>query len=178
MPEPVLQYENPRDGRRRWTWYRAAAVAGVLALLIPVFVGGVSPLWPRPHRHVAARKPPLYWPVQSFRSQLALFKLQHNDRLPGSMPLIECGGPDSADEAILRAQLTQFTDVDGNTSPTKTATHIYGPYFSSMPVNALNRSQTIASAAAPGVGFVYDYAGGTGTGKVWGVDSNGKQIEQ
>ena len=32
------------------------------------------------------------------------------------------------------AQLTQFTDIDGNVSATKTNTHLYGPYLRTVPV--------------------------------------------
>jgi hypothetical protein len=55
---------------------------------------------------------------------------------------------------------------------------MYGPYLSSMYANPLNGSTTIASAPARGVGFVYDFAGGAGTGKVWGVDRSGAVIPQ
>jgi hypothetical protein len=114
----------------------------------------------------------------SLRSQVALFKEQHNDRLPGVCPLVASGGPSSANEATFWAQMTQFTDVDGYTSSTKTARYCYGPYLQSVPANRLNGSKTIASAPARGVGFVYDFAGGAGTGKVWGVDRSGALVLQ
>ena len=114
--------------------------------------------------------------VQSLRAQVALFKDQHNDRLSGVCPLVESGGPFNANKATFWAQMTQFTDVDGYTSPTKTPRYCYGPYFQSVRDNPLNGSKTIASAPARGVGFVYDFAGGAGSGKVWGVDPAGALI--
>jgi hypothetical protein len=116
--------------------------------------------------------------VQSMRSQIALFKLHHGDRLPGACPLVRSGGPAGADTATLWAQMTQFTDLDGHTSATKTEAFCYGPYFQSAPVNPMNGSNTIATKPGRGVGFVYDFAGGAGSGKIWGVDEGGALMIQ
>ena len=144
----------------------------------PIIILIICGTWPRPRRYIQARQPAIVTRVQALRSQVALFKLQHHDRLPGVVPLVSTGGPAAANQATFWAQMTQYTDVDGNTSAVKTATHVYGPYFLANVTNPFNNSQTIVAAAAPGVGFVYDYAGGTGTGKVWGVDANGSLIPQ
>jgi hypothetical protein len=72
-----------------------------------------------------------FYAVQSLRSQVVLFKLQQNNRLPGVYPLVEGGGPLEVDTGLFWAQMTEFTEIDGNASPTKTATHVYGPYFRS-----------------------------------------------
>jgi hypothetical protein len=74
--------------------------------------------------------------------------------------------------------MTQYTDVDGDPSPFRSARHCYGPYFQAVQANALNGSRTVASAPAPGVGFVYDFAGGAGSGKLWGVDESGTLVVQ
>ena len=47
-----------------------------------------------------------------------------------------------------------------------------------MPVNPKNGSTTLASKPGRGVGFVYDFAGGAGSGKLWGVDEAGGLINQ
>jgi general secretion pathway protein G len=144
-------------------------ILGILAaIVIPQFTNASKD----------AKQSALVTMVQSLRSQIALFKLQHNDRLPGVNPLVDSGGPADAVQATFWAQLTQFTDLAGAPVAAKDATHVYGPYMQSIPTNPLNNSQTIASAAAPGVGFVYDFAGGIGSGKVWGVDANGVLIAQ
>jgi hypothetical protein len=132
----------------------------------------------RRHFGTPSRSAELVTTVMCLRSQVMLFKLQHNDRLPGACPLVARGGPFSANQATFWAQLTQFTDRDGNTSPTKTSKCCYGPYLQSIPSNPLNGSTTIASTPAPGVGFVYDFAGGAGGGKISGVDKVGDLFDQ
>jgi hypothetical protein len=178
MDHPALEYENPRRRRNSRTWYVVAlAVVVAAALAVIVLENGRWRGFFRRSYPLSPRKETFY-AVMSLRSQVALFKLQHNDRLPGVYPLVIWDGPVEVDTTLFWAQMTEFTDIDGNTSPTKTATHVYGPYFQTAPLNLWTRSRRIASAAGPGVGFVYDYAGGTGTGKVWGVDESGTLISQ
>ena len=69
--------------------------------------------------------------------------------------------PSAADP---NTQLTQYTDVSGGVSATKTATHIYGPYVRTippLPVGAKKGSMKIAAADAAGVGWVYNKTEGT-----------------
>ena len=142
-------------------------ILGILAaIVIPQFTNASK----------EAKQSSLVTMVQSLRSQIALFKLQHNDRLPGANPLVDSGG--TFDATVFWNQMTQFSDLGGGVAAAKDATHVYGPYMQSTPVNPLNNSSTVAAAAAAGVGFMYDYNGGTGSGKVWGVDANGAQIPQ
>ena len=56
--------------------------------------------------------------LRNIRSQLQLYLAQH-----GSYPAL----------ATFESQMTQYTDFDGNVSPTRTATHQYGPYILQMP---------------------------------------------
>ena len=142
-------------------------ILGILAaIVIPQFTNASKD----------AKQSSLVTMVQSMRSQIALFKLQHNDRLPGANPLVDSGG--TLDQTVFWNQITQFSDLNGGTASAKDATHVYGPYMQSVPVNPLNNSSTVAAAAAAGVGFMYDYNAGTGSGKLWGVDANGAQIPQ
>jgi hypothetical protein len=177
---PVLPYESRgarRGGAWRTTVYEVALLSAFAAAAAPI----VFLCWSQYRGSVPStpsRQPTVITTVQSLRSQLALFKIQHNDRIPGRCPLVESGGPFDADEATFWAQMTQFTDVDGYTSPTKTPRFCYGPHFRSVTFNPLNGSKTIASAPARGVGFVYDFAGGAGSGKVWGVDQSGALVRQ
>jgi general secretion pathway protein G len=88
--------------------------------------------------------------LRSLRSQLQLYAAHHG------------GYPEQAD---LVAQLTQFTDGLGDTSASKTDTHIYGPYILTMPslpvgVNRGKSSVTTLTYSA-GFGWGYDAASGT-----------------
>ena len=175
MSVPVLSYANPRDRRPWWKSYDAAVVFDLVVL--PAVVFAIYWAWPEPRYYSRPSKhSDVITLVQSLRSQVALYRLHHDDRLPGADPLFGGGGVFNPD--TFWDQMTQFTDLAGNTSATKTRTHVYGPYFQSIATNALNNSQTIAATAAPGVGFVYDFAGGAGTGKFWGVDATGALIPQ
>ena len=142
-------------------------ILGILAaIVIPQFTNASK----------EAKQSSLVTMVQSLRSQIALFKLQHSDMLPGANPLVDSGG--TLAEATFWDQMTLFSDLAGATVAAKDATHVYGPYMQSKPVNPLNSSSTIAEAAAVGVGFVYDYNAGAGSGKLWGVDATGALINQ
>ena len=161
------QSPRPRKGFTLIEILIVVIILGILAaIVIPQFTNASK----------EAKQSSLVTMVQSLRSQIALFKLQHNDRLPGVNPLVDSGG--TLDQAVFWNQLTMFTDLAGDPVAAKDATHTYGPYMQSIPVNPLNNSSTVAAAAAAGVGFMYDYNGGAGSGKIWGVDANGAQIPQ
>src|SRR5687768_7558649 len=69
--------------------------------------------------------------AQSLNSQVALYRLQHNDQYPdfGTYPEFE--------------QLTQFTSNGGRTSEIKTPNECYGPYFQRKPVNPINGKSNV-----------------------------------
>ena len=124
------------EGARRggsWTVFKAVAVAAVGAVAVSILV-----VWSTGYSTIPAGTPERTAALKhrAFRAQVALFKLQHNDRLPGVRPLVESGDPSDANEATFWAQMTQFADVDGYTSPTKTPRFCYGPYFQSVPSRA------------------------------------------
>lgn len=54
------------------------------------------------------------------RSAIELYAAEHQ----GDFPAL----------ATFEAQLTQYTDIDGNTNATKTAVYMYGPYLRALPV--------------------------------------------
>ena len=79
--------------------------------------------------------------LQSIRSQLELYQVQHN----GSYP----------DLSANWNKFTMFTDISGNTNATKTSTFAYGPYLQQSPTNPFTNSSTVGAAGAT-VGWVYD----------------------
>ncbi len=62
--------------------------------------------------------------LQTQRSQIELYKIQHND-VPPSF-------------ANYMLQMTTYTDIAGNTNAAKTAVFCYGPYMQKVPVNQFN----------------------------------------
>jgi general secretion pathway protein G len=115
-----------------------------------------------------ARKSNVQSTVQTLRSQIALYKLQHQDVLPNLITNWD--------------QLTKKTDVAGAVATTGTT---FGPYMQDVPTNSLNSLSTVVNgdgtaASATACGFVYDYGtgatAGTLTGKIWGTDVDGKTL--
>ena len=62
--------------------------------------------------------------LQTLRSQIELYKIQHNDIPP--------------DDTAFVAQMTTYSDIDGATAAAKTAVFCYGPYIQKVPVNQFN----------------------------------------
>ena len=80
--------------------------------------------------------------LTTLRSQIELYKIQHNDVPPVF--------------ATFEAQMTTYSDATGATVAAKDATHPFGPYIQMVPINPWNNSVTIGAADAAGVGWVYD----------------------
>src|SRR5690349_5878849 len=128
-------------------------ILGILAaIVIPQFTNASTD----------ARKNSLTSQLQTVRSQMELYKLQHNDNLP-------VFGGTTADQQW--QQMTMQTDVTGSTTAT---TKDFGPYLQQTPVNPLNSQSKVESAAvdpaATGhpadVGFYVN----TANGKVWATN--------
>jgi general secretion pathway protein G len=121
-------------------------ILGILAaIVIPQFTNASQD----------ARRSALASTVQSVRSQVELYKLQHGDTLP--------------DLVTSWAPFTNTTTYGGTT---------FGPYMQSAPENQLQSNSSAvkngtAVAAGDTQGFVFDYGtAGNGTGKFWGIDKN------
>ncbi|MGD8262136.1 MAG: type II secretion system protein [Desulfobacterales bacterium] len=90
--------------------------------------------------------------LASLRNAIELYYHQHNEVYPGAVS--ETDGSTAttnanADEAFI-AQLTQYTDINGQTSTSKTGNFIYGPYLKStaLPTNPFNNLSTLACDVA------------------------------
>jgi general secretion pathway protein G len=132
-------------------------ILGILAaIVIPQFTNASQ----------NARESSLQSTLQTLRSQVQLFKLQHGDTLPNL--------------------ITDWTPLTASTSygnPTQT----YGPYMQAVPVNPMDGDSNVVDstvatggATAPTVGsacgFVYDYNSGNGSGLIYGTDTTGTSI--
>lgn len=125
-------------------------ILGILAaIVIPQFTNASTD----------ARRNSLTSQLQTIRSQIELYKLQHNDNLP-----------DFSGSGWV--QMTSQTDVAGATTGTKD----FGPYLQQTPANSLNSNTGIAVVTADpvvatdtvtaGNGFVVN----TANGKVWATN--------
>jgi general secretion pathway protein G len=136
-------------------------ILGILAaIVIPQFANAST----------EAKKSSLKTTVQTLRSQIALYKLQHNDKLPGA------GNGTAFSSAQFWTDLTTKTDSSGAAS---SAADAVGPYMQSISKNPLVASangdvvanSTVTTGAAPAAtAYLYDFGGGTG--KIFGVDAS------
>lgn len=119
-------------------------ILGILAaIVIPQFTSASE----------SAKASSLVSQLQTIRSQLELYQVQHN----GDYPTL--GTAANTDWA----QLTDATDIDGNTGEDIAAGAVtYGPYLQKAPVNPFEDSSTVADVggAADGVGWVYTESSG------------------
>ena len=141
-------------------------ILGILAaIVIPQFTNASQD----------ARRSSLASQLQTLRSQIELYKLQHKDLLPNIVGGVDTPGSEDYSNWDL---LTTRTDADGVAS---SATDAFGPYMQAPPKNPLNGLAAVANgdgtaAAGSAVGFVYDYAAGAGTGKLFGTQADGLAI--
>jgi general secretion pathway protein G len=89
--------------------------------------------------------------LQSLRSQIQLFKVQHNDTPPNA--------------ATFESEMVYCTDIDlanaATPSKERTATYEFGPYLERVPDNPFTSDSTVADAdgaapAAGAAGWLYD----------------------
>jgi general secretion pathway protein G len=97
--------------------------------------------------------------LRSIRSALQIYVAQH-----ASYPAA----------GTFEAQMTQYTDAAGNVSPTKTATHVYGPYILAMPTLPVgaDRGATGVTTTTYSAGYGWGYDATTGTFKANCADTD------
>ena len=118
-------------------------ILGILAaIVIPQFTSASE----------TARASSLTSQLQTIRSQLELYQVQHN----GDYPAADL---DNADADGEWTALTAATEQDGSAGDG--SSNDLGPYLQKAPVNAFEASSSVAAAAAAGVGWVYDATDGS-----------------
>ena len=124
-------YTNRKSGFTLVEILIVVIILGILAaIVIPQFTNASTD----------ARKASLVSQLQTLRSQIQLFKLQHNDVLPDLV-------------ANQWNQMMSKTNLQGTVDTT--ALGLFGPYLESQPINPLNGNKTVALAAGAGVGWMY-----------------------
>ncbi len=88
--------------------------------------------------------------LQSLRSQIELYKIQHNDHTPDADLFEECMTLCSDTDAL------EADDYEARTAANK-STHPFGPYMQIVPLNPWNNSRTVNVANDDGdIGWIYD----------------------
>jgi len=134
-------------------------ILGILAaIVIPQFTNAST----------EARENSVRSQLQTLRSQIELYKLQHLDVKPDL--------------------ITDWTDLTTITNRTGAAwvaadgpDNKFGPYMQAIPTNPLNNRFNVVNgdgtaAAGSACGFVYDYTGVAATGKIFATDTTGTVI--
>jgi len=144
-------------------------ILGILAaIVIPQFTSASQD----------ARKNSLVSQLQTVRSQVELYKLQHLDKLPIGLN----GAAGSVATATAWAEMVNRSNANGSTG-TDSTSYPFGPYLQSAPVNPLNGNANVlivtgdlAAAAATGGaatdGFVFNKL----DSKTWGTTVGGTHI--
>ncbi len=123
-------------------------ILGILAaIVIPQFTNASTD----------ARNNSLTSQLQTLRSQIELYKLQHRD----SVPKLVTGG-----SGVWKV-FTSKTKEDG----TVDETGAFGPYMQNAPVNPINGATAVAAAEGANVGWVYDET----TGEIRATDKDFKK---
>jgi general secretion pathway protein G len=108
-------------------------ILGILAaIVIPQFTSASSD----------ARTSSVQSTLQSLRSQIELFKTQHNDVPP-------------QDATSLWAALQNKTTIGDAAGATPAATNPYGPYVQNPPTNPLNNLSGVGIAPGATIGWIY-----------------------
>lgn len=125
-------------------------ILGILAaIVIPQFTEASS----------EARVSSVMTNLQTIRSQLLLYKTQHQEVYAGS----------TTDATIFGKQMTTYTNVTGGTSATPDTAHPYGPYLQTIPANpvsgvatvtVVNNTATVFAAPAVDGGWWFNMATG------------------
>jgi general secretion pathway protein G len=156
-----------RNTRKGFTLVEILIVVVILGILAAIVIPQFT------NASLSARENSLQSTLQTLRSQIELYKVQHGDTLP---PLV--------------TGWTAFTE----TSTYNAAT--YGPYMQAIPVNPLNALSAVSDSTtnlagvttttalasdmkSPGatIGFLYDYEAGLGSGLIFGTaDTTGATI--
>jgi type II secretion system protein G len=142
MQKGVMKMRAKQSGFTLVEILIVVVILGILAaIVIPQFTEAST----------EAKTSSLCTDLQTMRSQIELYKIQHNDALP-DMAVAAAGGDNA---------LTQTTDIDGVVVAVGAADS-YGPYIQKIPTNQFNDLDTIreeagvSTAGADTAGWVFN----------------------
>ena len=103
-------------------------ILGILAaIVIPQFTQAST----------QARLSNLQTNLQTVRSQMLLYKTQHNEAYP----------------TTLSTQLVQYSDISGGVATAPDSTHTFGPYLQAVPINPICNSAAIRVVTGAATAF-------------------------
>jgi type II secretory pathway pseudopilin PulG len=151
----------PRRGNPSFaTTAKAGGGLPVVQLLIVIALLGIFAAVSFANASASARRGSLASSLRSIRGQVVVYALEHGDQLP-----------DLAAASARGQHFQPFTGVTAYGCVSR------GPYLPGVPVNPLTGASVVKDAATlgadglpspvPGADFIYDYGGGSGTGRVW-----------
>jgi len=146
-------------------------ILGILAALVVPQFSNASTM---------ARENVLKDDLRYLRTQIGVYKAQHQDAPPGYPNGNTSATPDAATFVL---QLTQYTDIAGAYSATPDAQHAFGPYVLRMPINPINSKDGVwvyatdnnmpACSAQVDAGWIYNALTQQIIPNLPGVDANG-----
>jgi general secretion pathway protein G len=113
-------------------------ILGILAaIVIPQFTGAST----------EAKESSLVSNLQSIRSQIELFKIQHNDLIPGEIMATNGNITQATADTFVNAMCNK-TDQYGNVDPdgTDPSTYRFGPYMKKVPENPFSNASGVQVA--------------------------------
>ncbi|HSU69646.1 MAG TPA: prepilin-type N-terminal cleavage/methylation domain-containing protein [Tepidisphaeraceae bacterium] len=165
--------KTPKGTKKGFTLIEILIVVIILGILAAIVIPQFS------NASTAAKASSLATAGQTLRSQVAYYKLQHNDVLPGTSGT---GSSASFDAAKFWTDMTTQTDATGAAYVAGTSlTGPFGPYMQSVPLNNINAASTVVNATLmPGstatsvCGWEYDWgtAANPGTGRIYGTGTD------
>ncbi len=121
----------------------------LIEMLIVVLLLGILAMLIIPQISVStddARLNTLHSNLGTMRNAIELYYHQHNETYPGENNVSGAAAGTAAEaQAAFLAQLTQYTDINGDVAVAADATHIYGPYIKSttLPTNPYNNDNSV-----------------------------------
>jgi len=129
----IRKTNNARTG---FTLVEVLVVVIVLSILALVVIPEFS------SATTSARDSSLRANLRAIRSQIALFKIEHNDAYPTY--------------ATFSNEMTLASKADKTTAAIGTSGYPYGPYIRSVPVNPFNSLNTLAATLTGATGWTYN----------------------
>ena len=170
-PSSFILHPSKHSG---FTLIEILIVVVILGILATIVIPQYS------NASATARENMLKDELRYLRTQIMVYKAQHNDVPPGYP---NGDNKDSAATAAdFVAQMTKPTDIGGVTAATSSPTFKFGPYLSAMPANPLtkldgvlivNDGEDIPDATGTDYGWYYKPTTGEIVGNTLGNDSSG-----